>query len=385
MYPISIFTWRLGKVNSDIMEPLILSEEKIKEIFSELSTEYTGLFYLATCQRIIIATDSSSELLTQNLYLKFIRSLGLNPRYFIKPEMYHGIEALHHLSMVISSLDSVVIGEVQIQGQFKDAYKNLDSFFSNSLKRTLSNIIRVGKRVRSQSSLSKDKISTITLVEDILSCEFQDASSIGIVGTGKMGLGILEFLKDKYENLHLYTRTSSRVGKILNGVTVENFNNINPHEVLILATSSSQPIITKTNVEKCYNEKVTIVDLGMPRNCDPYVSKRSSISLIGMEDLVIHSKRNAPHSVLKKVYSILEKEIDAIVNEHHKKEKANAIISLRKDLLETAKMKKSELKNEDPKYSQKFDQFINQLIHVSQRHLENVLLEKASSSGAMED
>jgi glutamyl-tRNA reductase len=376
MYPLSVITWRLGKkINSEVIESLILSDEKLENVFSKLLGEYKGLFYLSTCQRILIATDTSSELLTQNLYHQFLRELGTNPRSMpFQPEIYHGIDALHHLGMVVTSLDSIVIGEVQVQGQFRDAFKNQSKYLSKSLKKTLSEVIRMGKRVRARTFLVKDKISTISLVESILTNELHEESSIGIIGTGEMGLGILDFLKPKYENLDLYSRTSCRINRSINGLMVKDFDDLQKHDVLIVATGSDGPVITKSNVSHLINGKLTVVDLGMPRNCDPNIGELPNLTLIGIEDLVIHSKNNVEHSELDQAYGILGREISGIINDYQKKKKSNAIVSLRNDLLEAANSRKSEFDiKADPKYAVKFDQFINQLIHVSQKHLENIL------------
>ncbi|MHA2248905.1 MAG: hypothetical protein ACXAD7_01020 [Candidatus Kariarchaeaceae archaeon] len=381
MLPLGVITWRLGKIKSDIIEPFILDEAKAQEVLTELSAEFTGLYYLSTCQRIILATNTSDELLVNILYLKFVRAIGLNPKYTVKPEFYYSVDALHHLAMVVSSLDSIVIGEVQIQGQFKQAFRAQEQFLDNTLKHVLSQVIRTGKRIRDRSMLKNGKISTISIVHKVLKAELTEAKSIGIVGTGEMGRGILDYLSEKYDQIQVYTRKKSRIGDKISRFTISDFSNIECHDVLILATDAANPIISRSNINSlCNNDKITIVDLGMPRNCDTNVTELSNVSLMSIEDLVLYSKNNLHDTTIESAFNVLDHEIKQILQHYRKSVKSDAVTSLREDLLKTANSKKFEFDSTDPNYSKKFDQFINQLIHVSQRHLENIILENHPSN-----
>ncbi|MHA2401647.1 MAG: hypothetical protein ACXADH_01540 [Candidatus Kariarchaeaceae archaeon] len=376
MFPLTVITWRLGKFDSEAIEPYIIKDEMKDQILLDLSREHSGIFYLATCQRILLVTNSSNELVASNLYLNFLRLLGLNPKYSVEPEFFYGIDALHHLTTVISSLDSVVLGEVQIQGQFKQAFRQQEHFLDKSLKKILSQIIRTGKRVRDRSLLKNERISTISLVKDLIDPDLTSTTSIGLVGTGKMATGILKFMPSDQYNIDVYSRSESRVGTKLSGKEILSFDKFTPHQILILATDTPHPIITKSCVQSYDYDKIIIVDLGMPRNCDTKVTELPHVSLISMEDLVMISKNRLNKVEIESAYSVLDKEIKQIISDFRRYEKTKAVVSLRKNLLEAAESRKNEFNNGDPHYDRKFDQFINQLIHVSQQHLEELILEK---------
>ena len=110
---ISIITWRIGKTPVEDLERLMLNEENRGQILLQLKEEFHSIFYLSTCQRIIIASSETSEDTLKRLENRFIELATDNTTEISSAEFWKGTVALHHLAKTISSLDSIVLGEDQ--------------------------------------------------------------------------------------------------------------------------------------------------------------------------------------------------------------------------------------------------------------------------------
>ena len=121
-----------------------------------------------------------------------------------------GMQAYLHLVRVTSGLNSLAMGEYQIQGQVKDSYKNAirDRYIGMYLISIIESALRTGKRVRSETGIGRKSVSLSALAIDIM---FQknkpmQESPILIVGTGKMcNLAAEYFIKRGYESIIFFS------------------------------------------------------------------------------------------------------------------------------------------------------------------------------------
>ena len=116
------------------------------------------------------------------------------------------MEAYSHLVKVTCGLNSIAMGEYQIQGQVKDAYKNAikDHSIGSYLISIIESALRTGKRVRSETNIGKESVSLSSLSIDIMIKEKQPLKELPIliVGTGKMcNLAAKYFIKVGFKSI----------------------------------------------------------------------------------------------------------------------------------------------------------------------------------------
>jgi glutamyl-tRNA reductase len=372
MIPITVITWQLGVLSSEDFEKVICLPQMKDKVLASLKEKYEGVYYLATCQRVIIVFPVVFPK-SSRAYLEYTKLIGLNRQEVKQPETFAGREALNYLTETINGLNSVVLGEHHIQGQFKGAFIECSPYMNKSLSFLIQQILQVGKKVRETSLLKKGQISTIQFVERMIKEKLQRASSIGVIGTGKMGKGVVKFFKEKYPNLTVYTSTEEREGELLEGLRIYPLTNLKKHEVLISATSNAGFIDLGFIKEYQLVFPLVIVDLGMPRNCHSSILKLPNLELYDMEGLIHKSKKENKDEKLQSVYSLIELKLDQLEKKYLKHQKSKNIISLRNELLTEAKTRKEEFLSGQID-EKTFDQFIKKMTHISQKHLEKILL-----------
>lgn len=377
MITISLLTWRLGNITSEEFECLLLETELIKTSVEEIANLYSGIFYLSTCQRVIIAVSSTDADKLQTLAAHYLENLGLNDQEFPRPEILLQSKALYHLGEVISGLDSVVIGEDQIQSQFKSAYQMSEPYMNKNLKTILQLIIRTGKRVRN-STLNQGNLSTISLLTDLITDEIESAGSIGIIGTGKISYLIIKHLTAQFDNLSIqvYSTQKDRVKENVLGLPIYAIENLKKHDIIFTATSTTHLINPRFIQQHHLVHNFILVDFGMPRNCHPEVSDLNNITLYNLLDLIKISKLQKTNKLLSHTYNVLNMEIELIIQNFDKQQLTEKHIkSLRFEIERLVQKNKASIVNGEAKNSKSFDQFVNQLIHISQQHLERAIIE----------
>ena len=145
--PLTVITWRIGKSSIDTIESLLIKDTECDSTLQTLQQEFGSIFYMSTCQRILLISSIHDKREAIKLRDRFI-SISDSPNDSVGlGEMFIGSKALKHLAELISSLDSIVIGEDQIQHQFKQAYLQNEKYLNKMLKQILQQVIRIGKRI----------------------------------------------------------------------------------------------------------------------------------------------------------------------------------------------------------------------------------------------
>ncbi len=128
-------------------------KEGVREVML-LSTCNRVEFYVATEENKFHGPNTISE-----LYRKYrgISDNNLDQSLYCRT----GEDAVDHLFRVVSGMDSMVIGEPQITGQVKDAYRiaSEEKVLGTFLNRLLHKSFTVSKRVRTETELASRAVS----------------------------------------------------------------------------------------------------------------------------------------------------------------------------------------------------------------------------------
>lgn len=304
-----------------------------KDIFKLLQTfkerrGVEGIVLLSTCNRLEFYVSHSLNVEPQNklfdIYSQY-RNLDISSfqnLFYVKS----GQDAIKHLLYVISGLDSLVIGEYQIQGQVKEAYsiacqaRTVDK----ALHKLFHSAFRCGKEVRTATSLGKGRQSVSGLAARILQESITDNSWVTVVGVNENSKIIATELKKKgFSNFFFVNRTlhkAQALAEEYGGVaySLESIAEILPKtDILFTSTSAPGTIIPSNFVKDSYSlarKPTIIIDLAVPRDVDTN-GLPSEVLCYNIETLKQHLERENSLKLgdLPLCEKIIEQELNAFL------------------------------------------------------------------------
>lgn len=205
-----------------------------------------------------------------------------------------------HILRVTSSLDSMVMGEPQILGQVKDAYRSAVGMKTTGpiLNRLFNHAFFVAKRVRTETGIGSFATSVSHAAVELTKRIFDDLPRrrVMLIGAGSMGRKALTHLVAAgVRDLIIANRTIGRAQEIAEktggrAIRIEEaYNHLKESDIVITATGSNDFIIKPQNVVDALtlrrNEPMFMVDIGVPRGVDPRVGELENVYLYDIDDL----------------------------------------------------------------------------------------------------
>jgi len=283
-----------------------VSDDEIREFLDTLQgfDFVIEAFVVNTCNRIEIVTASRDNFATFHAILGLVsRRSGINFYELEKSAVrYEDDRAVEHMFNVVSSLDSLVIGEAQITGQVKQGFRlsHENGTAGRELNRLLSYAVRCAAEVRNSTNISENPIS-IASVAVAQAQELMNGSLAGmtgiVVGTGEMGRLAAKHLLRNGADVVLISRTAEKARALAEelgeNVRVDDFGRlsryINRYRLLFTATSSETPIITADMVEEKNLDRVWF-DMAIPRDIEDM--EDCDIRIYRIDDLQSISQNN---------------------------------------------------------------------------------------------
>ncbi len=316
--------------NTDIStrEKLAFGNDLEKEIFLNqvIDCNYiNGAIVTSTCNRVEIVASVSNIKNATNSILKALNSKSLISMEKLEDivDTYEDENAVHHIFTVVSSLDSLVVGETQIAGQFKDAFKfsKDKNFVNKKLIRLTNYAFKCAKRVRNATSLGTGSVSVASTAVASAKEIFREQDNIKalVIGAGEMSeLTIRTFLRDGFKvvlisrdikkaQLLAATIISSNSSYSSNMIEVQPYENLkkllNSMRLLVTATSAPYPIITNDLVENVSFTREWF-DIAIPRDIDVDMP---NINVYAVDDLknIVDKNLNQRATQAKEAYSII--------------------------------------------------------------------------------
>ena len=210
--------------------------------------------------------------------------------------------AVEHLFSVVSSLDSLVIGEAQITGQVKEAFRlsHANGTAGKELNRLLSYAVKCAAEVRNVTNISQNPISiaSVAVAQAIDSMGGSLAGMTGmVVGAGEMGRLAAKHLLRAGADVLILSRNREHAEALAEelgeNVRVSDFDRlrevINRYRLLFTATSAPEPIITSEMISEPDLDRLWF-DMAIPRDVD--AMENEHIHLYRIDDLQAISKNN---------------------------------------------------------------------------------------------
>ncbi|MBT8041096.1 MAG: glutamyl-tRNA reductase [Gammaproteobacteria bacterium] len=286
----------------EIREKVAISRTEFTERVKQLC-ELPGieeLLILGTCNRTEIYCLSSEG--GRETVIEWIhRSNGI-PAGELDEHIYihQGEDAARHLVRVASGLDSLVLGETQILGQLKDAWQQAHDAGSlgKVLDRLFQHTFAAAKTIRTASGIGEHPVSVAYTAVVLARQIFGDLKSktVVLVGAGEMVQLCGRYLVDHGINrLLILNRSRDKAEEIAGelgatAMTLDRLEEALPKaDILISSTASPEPVIRATDVKAALRKRryrpMFMVDIAVPRDIEPAVSKVKDVYLYTIDDL----------------------------------------------------------------------------------------------------
>ncbi len=296
----------------DFRETLFLSHEDIDAALPQVVKKHhiQEIMVLSTCNRLeLYGVLHRSEVKADHLLEIFIdlQELSPHPKEDLKNDIikhsYRLInhEAVQHAFSVASGLDSLVLGETQITGQFKEATRLAvdKGTIGPILKRLSQEAFSSSKKVRTQTDISKRPVSISHAAIDLANRIYGHIKDyrVLIIGAGEMAEVAAKYaLKYNPKSLSIINRTLKNAQNLVqnlgagNAYAWEDLHELLPTcDVLISSTSANEFILSKEIVERSQtirdNRPTFIIDIALPRDIDPKCAELDDVFLFDIDDL----------------------------------------------------------------------------------------------------
>ncbi len=281
-----------------------------------------AVIIIQTCNRFEInfTDNTESEGLKQAKNVLLTR-FGEDIKNFLSVKTY--LDTLNHLFRVVTSIESMVVGENQILSQCKEAYNysKKHGFTDSVLELAFEKAIKLGKLVRSETQISKGKVSIASIAVDMINkvCPLKD-KKILLFGNGKMASLIAEYIKEfEISNMIVIGRTPEKLFnfcKLFNAQAADFYylpEILKSVDVVLSATSAPKVLIKKKLVKKVMRYRkhpLYFMDIAVPRDIDPSASKINNVHIYSYKDLreIANKNLEARLSEVCKVEKIINRE-----------------------------------------------------------------------------
>ncbi len=311
----------------DIRKQFSIEKLKLGEMAKALchAASFAGVVVVSTCNRtefFISSSESEVEVFSKaELFIAqhFISDVHFIRRYFV---YYSGKNAVRYLFRIAAGLDSLALGEYEILGQIRIAYKEaLEKGVTNRILNIIfQQALHYAKQIRCAEEFSNTGLSYGTLVaNEIAKLNMVSPKVLLLGGTGQIGNLVLRTLLNR-EGLKIYA-TEHRYPLRLSHPCLmmvpyqERYKVLEGCDVVISATSSPHYTVTYQDVNKScsFAKQRLFIDLSVPSDIDPDIAQFKECKLLNFsyfEDVIKQHQ-----GIREKGSQVAGKRIDDFVDE----------------------------------------------------------------------
>jgi glutamyl-tRNA reductase len=216
-------------------------------------------------------------------------------------------EAVRHLFDVVAGLDSMIVGEAEVQGQVKRAYElalveGVTGPISNRLFREA---LAAGKRARTETGISRSQTSVSSVAVELARATLGELAdrTVLVIGAGENGeLAARAFNERRVRTVFVANRRHDRAISLAQrfGGTAVRFDDMLPAlldaDIVVAATASPHQIVGRAELAEVIAQRdgrpLLLIDLAVPRDIDPEVRDLPGATLFDMDDLQREVSRN---------------------------------------------------------------------------------------------
>ena len=267
--------------------------------------------------------------------------------------LYHHYdhEAVRHLFRVSAGLESMLLGEAEILGQVREAYRHAHGYGATGpvLNRLFQGALEVGKRVRSETELGARPMSVasagVKLAERIFG-KMNERSAL-VLGAGTISEQVVNQLRNRgIGRLFIMNRSRERAddlalrfgGKVVNWGDWETALAL--PDVVVSSVASEEPVLRREILQAAMsargNRPLFLMDLGLPRNVEPSAAKLYNLYVYNVDDLteIVEQNRHARAREIPRAETIVDEYVGKFLSWQASVELVGLVDALRARLRE---------------------------------------------------
>ncbi|GIR56410.1 MAG: hypothetical protein CM15mP63_4150 [Gammaproteobacteria bacterium] len=243
----------------EIREKLVFDKESLPHALTDIKNidGVNGVILLSTCNRTEVYTENDYD---NSKIIEWLKNQNMTRDISDFTYNYYEEKAIKHLLNVTSGIDSMVVGENEILGQVKHAFKIADSnnMINTPLKKLFEFSFSVAKQVRTDTDIGANPVTFMFTAMTLIKKIFEDFNSkrATIVGAGHMSKLAIKYLQSHGINdIRLTNYNYDKGQKVAkeHGCIYSKIqyigNLISTSDIIITSTSSSTPVIGKGLME----------------------------------------------------------------------------------------------------------------------------------------
>jgi glutamyl-tRNA reductase len=262
------------------------------------------IVYLCTCNRVEIYYTAADTARGSAAIWSLLESRSGKSHEELRRHFYQmqSLDAVRHCLSVAASLDSMVVGENEILGQIKEAYRIAAESSSTGvvLNRLFHHAFHCAKRVKTETDIARNPLSIAYIACEQARKVFDDLSTKKalLIGAGEMGELILKYLgKFNIRDITLANRSRCNAEKISqamnSGARIIGLDEIPAQlaraDIVISSVTAPDYVIAQETLKDLARERkgrpLFIIDIAVPRNVDPGASALDDVFLFNIDDL----------------------------------------------------------------------------------------------------
>lgn len=256
----------------------------------------------STCNRIELLMAVDERDVSVNIAKQFISEFKKVPLSQFEKSLYQyvGDDAVRHTLQVAASLDSMVVGEPQILGQMKEAYRKatLEKTSGVILNKLLHRTFFVAKKVRTETGIGDHAVSISYAAIELGKKIFGDLDGkrVMLIGAGEMAeLAVEHLIRNRAGTITVANRTFARgveLAERFSGKAIkfeEIIDGLKEVDIVIGSTGATEYVLRKDQIKKAMksrrNRRLFFIDIAVPRDIDPEINRVNNAYVYDIDDL----------------------------------------------------------------------------------------------------
>jgi glutamyl-tRNA reductase len=305
-------------------EQLAIPGEALPDVLAQLGERFGAGTLVNTCNRMEVYLSGKHS---RREVLDFLAGACGADRELVERACMdlYDTEAVRHLYSVAAGVDSMVLGEYEVLGQVRAAFSAAVNAGTDDalLSRLFHTAIRTGRRARAETEIGHHAVSVSSIAVQqarVLFPELEHATVL-VIGAGEAGRLAASALVDHgVREVLVVNRTASRAESLaaeLGGRALpldDLARALAQADIAIAAADTPEPLVSRDAVEHAMADRagraLLIIDIGMPRDCDPAVGDVDGVTYYDLDDLqaIAAEHRAARANELDRVQAIVDEE-----------------------------------------------------------------------------
>ncbi len=382
--------------NVEAREKIFYSSEEVQGISEKIKSAARESFIVSTCNRTeLYIIPSSAPQTHDNLYHLVREGKRLDDSELqIEYEAFEGFEAVRHLFSVATGIDSLMLGDIQILGQMKDAYNTgVELEMVGTIMHHACQIaLKAGKRAKSETKISEGAVSVSYAAVELAEKIFGNLKgrTAMLIGAGETAELAAKDLKPKeIDKLYIANRTLERAQNLVEHIGFGEAmpldaltQKLSQVDIVISSVGGTNYVLTRDMVAAAMKGResspLLIIDIGVPRNVEPGVKKISNVFLNDIDslNLIVEKNLDMRRAEIPAVRRIVDEEVNDFIKWYNSLEVGPTIKMLRDKIeqirTDEVKRYKNKMNGTDVKIVEEVTRsLVNKILHEPLTNLKN--------------